>query len=116
KHLCPVCGRDCFKSFKQRSVLKSHLLTHSGVRYQCPLCSRSFSRALELTYHVDVHSEARPYFCSICNLDLSGPGTGPRWVLRFCRAVKFCWGGGGNRSCSQKVCLEGESWSWLQVS
>ncbi|TKS82743.1 Zinc finger protein 12 [Collichthys lucidus] len=60
------------KTFKQQSSLKSHQLTHSGVRYQCPLCSKSFSRALELTYHVDVHSDTRPYFCNICKKNLSG--------------------------------------------
>uniref|UniRef100_A0A3Q1CT97 C2H2-type domain-containing protein n=1 Tax=Amphiprion ocellaris TaxID=80972 RepID=A0A3Q1CT97_AMPOC len=40
---CAVCQ----KTFKQQSSLKSHQLTHSGVRYQCPLCSKSFSRALD---------------------------------------------------------------------
>uniref|UniRef100_A0A3B4VBQ5 C2H2-type domain-containing protein n=1 Tax=Seriola dumerili TaxID=41447 RepID=A0A3B4VBQ5_SERDU len=50
-HQCSVCGRGF--TFKQQSSLKSHQLTHSGVRYQCPVCSKSFSRALELTYHVD---------------------------------------------------------------
>uniref|UniRef100_A0A8C9XF45 C2H2-type domain-containing protein n=1 Tax=Sander lucioperca TaxID=283035 RepID=A0A8C9XF45_SANLU len=41
----------CQKTFKQQSVLKCHQLTHSG----------SFSRTLELTYHMDSrHSNARP--------------------------------------------------------
>uniref|UniRef100_A0A3P8TTB5 C2H2-type domain-containing protein n=1 Tax=Amphiprion percula TaxID=161767 RepID=A0A3P8TTB5_AMPPE len=67
---CPLCPKRF--TFKQQSSLKSHQLTHSGVRYQCPLCSKSFSRALELTYHVDMHSDARPYFCNICKKNLSG--------------------------------------------
>uniref|UniRef100_A0A3B5N1W5 C2H2-type domain-containing protein n=1 Tax=Xiphophorus couchianus TaxID=32473 RepID=A0A3B5N1W5_9TELE len=65
---CAVCP----KTFKQLCVLKNHQLTHSGVRYQCPLCSKSFSRALELTYHIDVHSDAQPYYCSVCKKNLSG--------------------------------------------
>ncbi|MED6239535.1 hypothetical protein ATANTOWER_007709 [Ataeniobius toweri] len=65
---CSVCP----KTFKQLCVLKNHQLTHTGVRYQCPLCSKSFSRALELTYHIDVHSDKNPYFCSICKKNLSG--------------------------------------------
>ncbi len=52
---CPACGR----SFKQKSYLDAHIITHSAP-YSCPYCGCSFLRKAGLSVHMKSHfNEAR---------------------------------------------------------
>lgn len=49
-YACPHCSR----AFADRSNLRAHLQTHSGVKkYRCRACARTFSRMSLLARHED---------------------------------------------------------------
>jgi uncharacterized Zn-finger protein len=58
---------NCNKVFTRAYNLKSHQLSHSGVRpYQCSTCQTSFVRKHDLKRHERLHSGIKPYVCEIC--------------------------------------------------
>lgn len=59
---CAECGRIC----TTRKLLKSHLLTHSGVKsFVCNVCGKAFKRNYERTAHMRSHG--KPTFqCDVC--------------------------------------------------
>ena len=67
QHVCPECGRQ----FRQRHLLLTHLVTHTGERpFPCrfPGCEKRFGQSSTRTYHERIHSDVRPYVCSHCGL------------------------------------------------
>ncbi|KPP65323.1 zinc finger protein 345-like, partial [Scleropages formosus] len=94
KWQCPQCR----KVLKSQSQLKIHLQIHSGVKYCCIECGRSFSQPFRLkqhqlmhcgkqTYsgnlkqHQLVHTGEKPYECSQCGKNFSQGGTLKRHQL-----------------------------------
>jgi len=66
--LKPFFCEVCFKSFSDRSYLRTHMQLHTGIRaHRCNLCSKAFARRRELLRHEKVHSGERPFGCSICD-------------------------------------------------
>jgi KRAB domain-containing zinc finger protein len=65
---CPMC----FKTFRDASTLKRHLLTHSDERpYKCSQCDKAFRRKDHLQEHVIVHKLIRPFTCQTCGKSFS---------------------------------------------
>ncbi|CAL8075645.1 unnamed protein product [Calicophoron daubneyi] len=62
-HTCEHCG----KQFDRPSLLKRHLLTHTGERpFECRFCSKGFSTRSGVNTHERTHTGQRPYVCRIC--------------------------------------------------
>ncbi|CAL8121434.1 unnamed protein product [Orchesella dallaii] len=61
---CPKCPA----SFSQGGQRRAHLITKHGVgvRFRCPVCSKSASSKSVLEIHMRVHTNERPFSCSIC--------------------------------------------------
>ena len=53
--LCPICNNHVtLTSFKR------HMDVHRGIRYQCPRCPKTFSRAGDTRFHlINVHEEEK---------------------------------------------------------
>ena len=63
---------DCGKSFKFKSEMNRHLLTHFPTRpFACSIegCGKSFKRQDALQSHLRIHSNDKPYACEVpdCN-------------------------------------------------
>ncbi|KAI9338779.1 hypothetical protein BDR26DRAFT_862761 [Obelidium mucronatum] len=62
RHACPhpACG----KTFAASGTLRTHLLTHTGVRnFACTLCPATYTTSGRLTIHLRDHSGETPYHC-----------------------------------------------------
>jgi len=58
---------NCNKVFTRPYNLKSHQLSHSGVRpFKCKTCQTSFVRKHDLKRHERLHTGVKPYVCSVC--------------------------------------------------
>lgn len=64
KFHCSHCG----KSFKTKSHLQRHILTHTGEKpYVCNKCGSKFNQSSSLRNHViAIHTKDYPHFCDIC--------------------------------------------------
>ena len=64
-----TCG-ECGKTFKTssyiRHVRRVHLKLAKTEEIPCPICSKIFTRKETLSYHLNVHSGAKPYKCFYC--------------------------------------------------
>jgi uncharacterized Zn-finger protein len=72
---CPF--ENCNKSFSKKPNLKSHLVSHSGVRpYGCQQCGMPFMRKHDLKRHlISIHSISKPYKCIFCPASFSRMGS-----------------------------------------
>ena len=60
---CGICG----KQYRQPSVLRTHMLVHSGERpFECEKCPSKFKSRWLLKQHNVVHSEETPFACEQC--------------------------------------------------
>ncbi|XP_068202379.1 uncharacterized protein Wdr59 isoform X1 [Palaemon carinicauda] len=58
----------CDKSYKVRSSLNSHKVTHNTEKfYKCDECDKAFHYSTPLQIHKRVHSDERPYHCPSCS-------------------------------------------------
>ena len=64
---CDVCP----KTFARRSHLLRHNQAHGGVKYNCPLCNKSFSQNTSLKTNSRIHSRRTPYNCLQCSKSFS---------------------------------------------
>ena len=61
---CNQCGYSCNK----HSMLKRHILVHSGKKtFVCSQCKYSSTRADTLRVHMRTHSGEKPYHCEQCD-------------------------------------------------
>jgi len=63
---------DCGKTFKFRSEMKRHLITHSQKKsYTCnyPGCNKSFKRSDALGIHERSHTDSTPFICNVPGCD-----------------------------------------------
>ncbi|XP_064644933.1 transcription factor E4F1-like [Lineus longissimus] len=66
QHECDICKRR----FKELSVLRAHMLTHTNQRdFHCPFhgCRYAFKTKGSLKRHVRRHTDERPYKCYMCD-------------------------------------------------
>ena len=64
---CDVCP----KTFARKSHLLRHNQAHGGVKYNCPLCNKSFSQNTSLKTNSRIHSRKTPYNCLQCSKSFS---------------------------------------------
>ncbi|XP_064616878.1 PR domain zinc finger protein 4-like [Liolophura sinensis] len=63
KYKCEYCGRG----FNSSSKLKSHVLSHLGVKpYMCAQCGKKFTEKPNLTRHMFIHTGERKFACEVC--------------------------------------------------
>ena len=55
----PYNCEQCFKSFNQKTNLKTHMVVHTGVRaYVCPECKKDFKTKDIQRYHLVKHHKS----------------------------------------------------------
>ncbi|XP_055381640.1 zinc finger protein 1-like [Condylostylus longicornis] len=59
----------CDKSYQYSKSLKEHIdLIHKCTEknFKCPTCDKGFTKQWKLNTHLKVHTDERPYICTIC--------------------------------------------------
>jgi len=66
KFHCSHCGNG--KSFKTKSHLQRHILTHTGEKpYHCNRCGSKFNQSSSLRNHIiAIHTKEYPHYCPTC--------------------------------------------------
>ncbi|XP_021369639.1 protein suppressor of hairy wing-like [Mizuhopecten yessoensis] len=65
----PFTCHICQQTFKHESVLKKHILFHTGLKkYQCEICLKFYFTSYDLRVHVRFHTGEKPYKCRMCNV------------------------------------------------
>lgn len=55
---------DCYKTFIQSSNLYRHIRDIHQKIHKCEFCEQEFKTSLDLTMHIKIHTEKRPYECT----------------------------------------------------
>lgn len=67
EHEKPFVCSHCWKSFREKSQLKKHLLVHESRKdFVCELCSRSFAQEYYLKKHLRTHNDSLDHTCPTC--------------------------------------------------
>lgn len=61
--MCAVCGR----SYVAKLGLDDHMRTHTGERYACPICKKTFLSKQYAKMHSESHSNRNVHTCPQCN-------------------------------------------------
>ncbi|GAB0096716.1 zinc finger protein 2 homolog [Sergentomyia squamirostris] len=60
-----ACDR-CPNKYQQKCHLDQHLETHFGVKHQCSICQKEYSKRWSLKLHMFSHSDTNRFLCSDC--------------------------------------------------
>lgn len=63
---------QCSKTFSRASAREKHIRTHTGERpYACSQCDKSYRQKVHLNEHMRSHSGERPFVCRLCGFSLT---------------------------------------------
>lgn len=79
KFHCDTCGAP----FERYNDLNEHKKTHGKKRYQCPTCSRWFSKKYHMKNHQTIHLNQKLFACSLCTKKYTNQGNLDRHVRVF---------------------------------
>lgn len=67
----PVTGKRFLNKYK----LQAHILYEAGlIGFSCEFCGKRCVSQSDLKIHQNIHTQSRPYWCSICTKTFKTPG------------------------------------------
>lgn len=83
--VCDICN----KSYKTKSTLKTHQLTHGAKTFLCSECGKDFATKSALFSHQKVHTREKPYTCGICSKSFAYTGSFDTHMLLHTGVKKY---------------------------
>jgi len=64
----------CSKTFSRLTYLEVHIKVHEGdKRFNCSTCFKGFDIESDYRQHIKLHPDYKPYTCQLCNMSFSHP-------------------------------------------